>query len=284
MRNDVRLIPILVGLVIIGGLLFKGCQEGPFGRKQLTLMSPAQEYNLGVQAFQEVLRKSHVVSGGPVPAAVRHVGEQLAEAAEDPDLRKLFRVRSDARFGWDFKVVESNQVNAFCLPGGKVVVYTGILPVCQTEGGLAAVMGHEIGHALARHGAERMAQQQLVQIGQVAAAISLSDMDLRKRVQVMAALGVVSQVGVLMPFSRNQESEADHIGLLLMARAGYDPVEAVEFWQRMERQGGSGAPEFLSTHPSHGRRIQQLRGWLPEARAIYARSTPQRSRRLPLSR
>jgi predicted Zn-dependent protease len=284
MRGEIRIVPILVGLVVIGGLLFKGCQEGPFGRKQLTLMSPEQEYRLGAQAFQEVLSKAHVVSRGPVPQAVRHVGELLAEAAEDPELRKLFRVRGDARFGWDFRVVESPQVNAFCLPGGKVVVYTGILPVCQTEGGLAAVMGHEIGHALARHGAERMAQQQLVQIGQVAAAVSLSDMDFRKRMQVMAVLGAGVQAGILLPYSRDHESEADHIGLLLMARAGYDPVEAVEFWQRMERQGGRGGPEFLSTHPSHGRRIQQLRGWLPEARQIYARSTHQPSRRLPLSR
>jgi len=284
MRSDIRIVPILVGLLIVGGLLFKGCQEGPFGRKQLTLMSPEQEYTLGAQAFQEVLRKSHVVSGGPIPRAVRHVGEQLAEAAEDPELRKLFRVRGDARFGWDFKVVESDQVNAFCLPGGKVVVYTGILPVCQTEGGLAAVMGHEIGHALARHGAERMAQQQLVQIGEVAVAVSLSDMDFRKRAQILAVLGAGAQVGILLPYSRDHESEADHIGLLLMARAGYDPIEAVEFWQRMEKQGGRGGPEFMSTHPSHPRRIQQLRGWLPEARQIYARSTHQPSRRLPLSR
>ncbi|HYT95581.1 MAG TPA: M48 family metallopeptidase [Gemmataceae bacterium] len=284
MRSDIRIVPILVGLLIVGGLLFKGCQEGPFGRKQLTLMSPEQEYNLGAQAFREVLRKSDVVSGGPVVNVVQRVGGRLASAAEDPELRKLFRVRGDARFGWEFKVVESTQVNAFCLPGGKVVVYTGILPVCRTEGGLAAVMGHEIGHALARHGAERMAQEQVVQIGQVAAAVSLSDMDFRKRAQIIGLLSAGTQVG-LLSYSREHESEADHIGLLLMARAGYDPVEAVEFWQRMEQQGGGGrTPEFLSTHPSHGRRIQQLRGWLPEARQIYARSTHQPSRPLPLSR
>jgi predicted Zn-dependent protease len=286
-RGEVRVVPIAIGLIVVLALVFKGCQEGPFGRRQLVNMSPEQEYRIGAQAFREVLSKSDVVESGPVVDAVRGVGQRLARAAEDPELRKLFRVRPDARFGWDFRVVRSREANAFCLPGGKVVVYTGILPVCQTEGGLAAVMGHEIGHALARHGAERMAQDQLVKIGQMAAAVSLSDMDWRKRAQVMALLGAGAQVGIMLPYSRSHESEADHIGLLLMARAGYNPIEAVEFWERMSKLGGGSRPTFLSTHPSHGQRIAQLREWLPEARQIYANSRPQQpypSPRLPLSR
>jgi predicted Zn-dependent protease len=286
MQGNVRLAPIIIGLLVIGGFLAYGCREGPFGRRQLVTISPQQEARLGAQAFQQILQQERgnvLPDDSPVVQAVRHVGLRLAQAAEDPELRRRMKL-ADIPFRWDFEVIRSRQVNAFCLPGGKVVVYTAILPVCQTEAGLATVMGHEIGHALARHGAERMAQQQLVSIGQIAAAASFRDLDPRAQASLLALMGAGAQVGILLPFSRAQESEADHIGLLLMAAAGYDPTEAVDFWQRMARLGQSRAPEFLSTHPSHGRRIQQLRGWMPEAEQLYADSVHQRDRRLPLPR
>jgi predicted Zn-dependent protease len=183
------------------------------------------------------------------------------------------------RFEWEFRVIESKQVNAFCLPGGKVVVYTGILPVCEDEDGLATVMGHEIGHALAHHGAERVARQRLEQIGQVSVAGSLGNMPPEKRVALMVALGAAVQYGESLPFNRSQESEADHIGLLLMATAGYDPKAAIPFWQRMAKLGGRRPPEFMSTHPGPEHRAQALEGWLPEALVLYRRSDPQNGTR-----
>jgi predicted Zn-dependent protease len=201
---------------------------------------------------------------------VRQVGERLSRAADDPEIRKMLGIRPDLKLEWEFTVVHSKQVNAFCLPGGKVVVYTGILPVCRTYAGLAVVMGHEIGHALARHGAERMAQQEMVTVGEIAVASSLGNMDFRKRAMVLGALGAGASVGVLLPFSRHQESEADHIGIILMAAAGYDPSEASRFWVRMSEKTGSGGTAFLSTHPSHETRSRDLQKWSSsDAMSVY---------------
>jgi predicted Zn-dependent protease len=282
MQNN-RWAPLLIGVLVVVGMIFYGCQEGPFGRRRVVTLSPEQETKLGVQAFQQVLQqeRGNIVGEGPIVDAVRRIGLRLAKASEDPALRKAIHL-PDMHFDWEFRVVRSNQVNAFCLPGGKVVVYTAILPVCKTDAGLATVMGHEIGHALARHGAERMSQQQMVNVAEVAAASSLGSRSPEEQRQILGLLGAGANVAVLLPFSRAHESEADHIGLLLMAKAGYDPVEAVEFWQRMERATGSGkTPEFLSTHPSHGRRIEDLRRWLPDAEKFYERSDKQSSRLLP---
>ncbi|MDQ2695036.1 MAG: M48 family metallopeptidase [Pseudomonadota bacterium] len=184
---------------------------------------------------------------------MRDIGRRLAAVAEDPG------------FQWEFNVIDAPQVNAFALPGGKVAVYTGLLPVAQNADGLAVVMGHEIAHAIARHGAERLAHEKLTQLGALAVGASLGEMSLENRRLVMAALGVGAQFGVLLPFSREHESEADYIGLLYMAKACFDPREAPRLWERMRAAGGGQAVEFMSTHPSHETRIRQLNDWLPEA-------------------
>jgi predicted Zn-dependent protease len=279
----VRFVPIVLALIAGAVIVAKGCQEGPFGRHQIVGLTPQEEAQLGLQAFQQTLRESDVLpDSDPATETVQKIGRLIAQAAGMEEVRKAIGLRPQ-KFAWEFKVVRSKQVNAFCLPGGKVVVYTGILPVAETEAGLATVMGHEIGHALAHHGAERMAQQQLVQIGGAAVASSLGDRDPQKRAEVMAALGAASQYGILLPFSRKHESEADHIGLYLMAAAGYDPREAVVFWGRMQKATGAGKPpEFASTHPSDEHRIRDLKKWLPDVLPFYNRSDKQDGeRRLP---
>ena len=281
-NTSIRLLPILLALIAAAVIIVKGWQAGPFGRHQVVALNPQQEAQLGAQAFQQVLEQSDVVRGGPIVAVVRHLGGRLADASNQKDVLARLQLEPQ-QFQWEYRVVRSRQVNAFCLPGGKVVVYTGILPVAETEDGLATVLGHEIGHALAHHGAERMIHQQLVQLGQQAIAQSLGDLDPRRQREILGLLGAGSQYGILLPFSRKHESEADHIGLLLMAAAGYDPREAIHFWQRMEKASGGKRPEFTSTHPSHEHRVHDLKGWLSEAEPLYAASDKQRGQR-PLPR
>lgn len=176
-------------------------------------------------------------------------------------------------YNWEFNLVESNEVNAWCMPGGKVVVYTGILPITQNAGGLAVVMGHEIAHAVARHGDERMSQALLTQLGGVALSVALKDQPEKTQQLWMAAFGAGTQVGVLLPYSRLQESEADHLGLIFMSMAGYDPHIAVDFWGRMAKMNqGQKPPEFLSTHPSDQSRIEKIKSELPEAMKYYQAS------------
>jgi len=246
-------------VVVLAALL--GCATVPYtNRSQFLLLSREQENELGAQAFAQVLAKSRVEQrDGAVAREVESVGRRLAQVADRPDFRWQFVVIDDAK-----------QVNAFCLPGGKVAVYSGILPVARTTTGLAVVLGHEIAHALARHGAERMSQGLVVQAGGVVLGGILGGGPSTST--IMAAYDLGSQVGVLLPYGRAQESEADHIGLILMARAGYDPRAALAFWQRLEHAGGGGPPEFLSTHPSHGTREQQIREWLPEVLPAFEAS------------
>ena len=237
---------------------FSGCETVPYtGRQQLQLVSPEEEAQMGVQAFKEIVGKATLSSDTQVNAMVQRVGARVAAVTELP-------------YQWEFRVIQDDkQANAFALPGGKVAVYTGMLPITRDEAGLAAVIGHEIAHVVARHGGERLSQQMGVQTAtQLLAGMSSSN---PTTVQlVAAALGAGAQVGVLLPFGRAQESEADHIGLILMAKAGYDPRAAVTLWTRMaEAAKGQRPPEFLSTHPSEATRIQQIQGWLPEALKHY---------------
>ena len=243
-------------LLVLALLAVVACETVPVtGRSQLLLVSEGEETKMGIDAYQGILKKSKVSSDPRLNEQVTRVGQRIAAAT----------ARND--YQWEFKVLEDTQANAFCLPGGKVAVYTGLLPVAQTTGGLAVVLGHEIGHVVARHGAERMSQGLVAQVG--GSLLSAVMGGGPNASMVLAAYGLGAQVGVLLPFSRTQESEADHIGLILMAKAGYDPRAAVAFWERMEKQGGGKTPEFLSTHPSHGTREQQVQAWMPEALRYY---------------
>jgi predicted Zn-dependent protease len=249
------------GMVLLALVLVAACVTAPYtNRSQLILLSEGEETQLGAAAYREVLQEEKVLRDPEVNAIVRRVGERIARAAEKPDYR------------WEFTVIDDpRQVNAFALPGGKVAVYTGLFPVAQDEAGLAAVMGHEVAHALARHGAERMSQGVVAQVAATGLAVAVSGSSPATRNAVMGAFGLGTQVGVLLPFSRTQESEADHIGLILMAKAGYDPAAALGLWKRMESNatGGQGPPEFLSTHPAYGTRQSTIESWLPEARTYY---------------
>ena len=280
-RGGLKLWPILIGLAVIGFMLLKGCQEGPFGRSQFVAFGPEQEAKLGAQAFHEVLQTSDVVRAGPAVEVVTRLAQQLATAATRPEVLDLFKLKPQ-QFEWEARVVRDRQINAFCLPGGKIVVYTGILPVAESESALAAVMGHEIAHALAHHGAERMGQQRLIQIGTLAAGVSVSDMDPSVQRQVMVASGAGSKFGLILPFSRDHESEADRMGLILMAAAGHHPRHAIDLWERMARASRGAPPEWMSTHPSHETRIRRLQELQSEAMPFYERaSEKQPDRPLP---
>jgi len=256
-RGKFRILPLL--LFVGFGLVyyFSNQQTVPItGRQQFVDIDRQTEIALGLDAYRQVLSGEQVVTSGTEAALVKDVGSKIAAVAENSD------------FNWEFNLIDSEQANAFCLPGGKVAVYSGILPIAQNADGLAAIIGHEIAHATARHGAERMAQSRLAELGQMAVQMSVSEMDIQTQRSVMGALGVGTQFGVLLPFSRKHESEADYIGLLYMARACFNPEEAPKLWERMAQVEQSGqVPEFISTHPSHATRIAKLKEWLPEALA-----------------
>jgi metalloendopeptidase OMA1, mitochondrial len=251
-------------------------QDAAFtGRKQLIDTSMDQEVALGVASFQQIVSESRLVRDPRIVQPIEEIARRLI--AVGPRVEQVLSASRGIasstewdKFEWAVAVIESEQVNAFCLPGGKMAVYTGILPVAKNADALAAVMGHEIAHALLRHGSERMAQQKLMQIGTVAAGMSTSDLDIRQQQMVMAALGAGAKYGIMLPFSRDHESEADYVGLLLAAAACYDPEESIGLWERMGAAGGQRPPEFMSTHPSSGSRISQLREWMPEAEALRA--------------
>jgi predicted Zn-dependent protease len=246
---------------LLSVLLFgHGCATVPYtNRSQLMLMSESQDLQLGAAAFNEVLKKERVVRDPQLVEPLQRVGQRIAAAAEKPE------------YEWQFVVIDDPKTaNAFALPGGKVAVYTGLYPIARDDAGLATVVSHEVAHALARHGAERVSQGTLIQVGAVGVAVATSGTSPGTQQAIMQAYGLGSAVGVALPFGRSQESEADRIGLILMAKAGYDPRAAIDFWQRMAaaEQGGR-PPEWLSTHPSPETRVADLQKWMPDALAYF---------------
>ncbi|HJS66177.1 MAG TPA: M48 family metallopeptidase [Nitrospiraceae bacterium] len=270
-----------LGLMAIGG-----CETNPYtGRSQLLMSSVSEEAQMGAQAYEQVKSdpKMRLSQDPREIEPVKRVAARIVEAAKRSKYAEVAQ-----QFQWEVTVIKDDKTaNAFALPGGKMAVYTGIFPMAKTEAGLAAVLGHEVVHALARHGAERMSQGQLTNAGLqvVGAAAGAAGGGGMLGQAAMAALGVGAQVGVLLPFSRKHESEADYVGILLAADAGYDPRESIALWERMGQMSGGGGPsEFMSTHPSHETRIAQLKKWMPEAMAIYQTKPPAPAALLPFIR
>lgn len=268
MKN--QLLVLFFAILVIGF----SCTTVPLtGRKQLKLLPESQLVQMSLAQYSEFLDGSNVVKSTDSQAKmVKRVGQKLAKEVET-----VLRIQGQSDrikgFKWEFNLVEDDLVNAWAMPGGKVVVYTGLLKVTQDETGLAVVMGHEIAHAVARHGNERMSQGMLTQTGFAALDIALSKKPQQTRDLFMTAAGLGAQIGVMLPFSRKHESEADEMGLIFMASAGYDPHAASKFWKRMAKSGGAGVPEFLSTHPNHQTRINNIENkYMRKAMQYYNRS------------
>ena len=262
----------LPACLMILALLIAACSTVPVtGRRQLNLIPDSTVLPMSAQQYGEFLGSQKVIRNTEEAAMVQRVGRRIQDAVE----RYFAEHNMSAElkgYAWEFNLVESKEVNAWCMPGGKVVVYSGILPVAGDEAGLAVVMGHEIAHAVAKHGNERMSQALVTQLGGAALSAALESYPEQTRALWMAAFGVGSQVGLLLPYSRLQENEADRLGLIFMAMAGYDPHEAPRFWSRMTSdKAGAAPPEFLSTHPSDKTRIQKIQEEIPEAMKYYER-------------
>src|SRR5688572_3594412 len=244
--------------IVIGLCFLTACYTNPeTGRRQLLLIPEGQINELGITSFNEMKKELPINRDPELNAMVRRVGQRIKSVVDMPNAE------------WEFVVFDSKEANAFCLPGGKIGIYTGILPITKDEAGLATVMGHEVAHATARHGAERLSNQMLLQTGGKAVGAAVSATDPRWQGVASTVYGLGANVGVALPHSRNQEAEADRIGLRYMARAGYNPEAAVEFWQRFaeyNKSSGSGTPWFLRTHPLDDTRIQRIREWIPEAK------------------
>jgi predicted Zn-dependent protease len=249
-------------LLALAALFLVACVKTPVtGRRALVLLPLEQEMQLGQQAYTEILKEEDICQDAQATEVVKRVGQSIASATKKQG------------WPWEFKVIDApDTLNAFALPGGKVAIYTGILQPAQNEAGLATIMAHEVAHAIARHGGQRVSQDMLIGLGLQAADLTLGDV--KHHDLIMAGLGLGAQVGVQLPYSRKMETEADTIGLTLMARAGYDPREAIEFWKRFQKatSGAGKPPEFLSTHPPTGDRIENLKEHLPEALEIYEKS------------
>lgn len=252
-----KITPAILFLILVS---IWACATAPItGRSQLQLVPEDQEIALGLKAYQEMLSQAKLSKDPKTIEMVNRIGWRIARVAARPD------------YEWEFKVIDDDKTaNAFALPGGKVAVYTGLLPYTKTEDGLAFVLAHEVAHAIARHGGERMSQQLLVQLGQQGLNLAVGSQSQVAVQAINQAYGVTAAVGVLLPFSRAQESEADHIGLILMAKAGYDPRESPNFFESMKAaKKGGGPPAFLTTHPADEERIARLRELIPQAMGYY---------------
>lgn len=262
---------IYIGTAVIFGIL-ASCATNPFtGKKTLALVPDSEILPSAFAQYSSFLKENKVVSGTSNSKLVESVGSKIKNAAERYLNANGYQgYLKDYR--WEYKLVESKEVNAWCMPGGKIVVYSGILPITKTEGGLATVLGHEVAHALANHGQQRMSAGLLQQLGAVGTQLAVGNKSAETQALAMQAYGIGSEVGGLLPFSRSHESQADEIGLTLMAIAGYNPEESISFWTRMAANSGGGAPpEILSTHPADATRINNLKRLIPKAKAEAAK-------------
>ena len=248
------------------------CATNPLtGKKTLNFVSNSELFPSAFQQYGTFLKENKVISGTADARKVEMVGSRIKAAAEKY-LTYLGQAQYLQDYRWEYKLIDSKEVNAWCMPGGKIVVYSGILPITKNDAGLATVMGHEVSHALANHGAQRMSASQLQQLGAVGVAVATGGQSAEKQQMWQQYYGMGSQVGVMLPFSRGHETEADKIGLTLMAIAGYNPDESITFWTRMAAQSsGQAPPEFMSTHPSDATRIANLKALIPEAKALAAK-------------
>jgi len=256
----------LILIMVLAGM--HGCSSVPItGRQQLNLVSDQDVLSLSLQEYNDFIKTAKKSTDKTSTAMVTTVGRKIADAVEA--YYKYVGMESLlSDYSWEFNLVDDPQVNAFCMPGGKIVVYTGILPYTQNDAGLAVVLGHEVAHAVAKHANERMSQQMLAQYGATGLSALLSKSSSAVQTVGQTVYGLGAQYGVMLPFNRKQESEADHLGLIFMAIAGYSPQNAIPFWQRMSQQG-SATPEFMSTHPSDNTRISDIQKLLPEAMEYY---------------
>jgi predicted Zn-dependent protease len=253
-------------------LFIFGCGQNPFtGKSTLALVPNSQIIPMSFKQYNQVLEESKVIKEGDQAQMIQRVGLRIANASERWLIKNGYPDYTD-NYKWEFNLIEDDQVNAWAMPGGKIVFYTGILPIAKNEAGVATIMGHEVAHALANHGQQRMSAGQIQQTVGAVGSIALGNEDQQTQELFTTAYGIGSQIGIMLPFSRNHETEADKIGIKLMAIAGYDPDEAAELWKRMkEYSGGAGPPQFLSTHPSTDERINNLQKWSAEAKAEAAK-------------
>ena len=257
-----------IAFLLLGVLA--SCSTVPVtGRRQLNMVSDPAIMSMSLQQYGDFLKTHTLSTDAEQTAKIRKVGHRIQKGVENYFARIGMQSELDG-YQWEFNLVEGKEINAFCMPGGKVVVYTGLLPVARDDNGLAVVMGHEIAHAVAKHGNERMSQALAMEMGGVALGVAMSNESGQSRQLWTMVYGMGATVGYMLPFSRLHESEADHLGLIFMALAGYDPHTAVDFWQRMAGiKGGKTPPEFLSTHPSDQTRIEAIKEYIPEAMTYY---------------
>ena len=259
----------IITLVLFSILVLVSCSVVPLtGRKQLNLLPESEMIAMGFTNYSEFLKENPPSADALNSGLVKQVGGNIAAAVNKYFTDNNIQSRLDG-YKWEFNLVSDPTPNAWCMPGGKVVVYSGILPLTVDRNGLAVVMSHEIAHAVARHGNERMSQQLLTQLGGIALSEAIKEKPQETKNIFMLAYGIGTQVGVMLPYSREHELEADKLGLIFMAMAGYDPNTAVGFWERMAASGGSKPPEFLSTHPSDQTRINRIKAAIPEAMKFY---------------